>query len=86
MANIADKKSQVSNAQNKINPQAFNLAIIISWGKQSKALLPLTQFLATETPSKIMNNAFRFTLKALFVPKINKYLSLLFSLCSRAAW
>ena len=38
----------------------------------------LTQFLASENPSKMMKNAFYFTLKALFVLKIFKFLSWLF--------
>ena len=36
------------------------------------------QFLANESPLKIMKNAFYFTLKALFVLKIFKFLSWLF--------
>ena len=36
------------------------------------------QFLITESPLKIMENAFYFTLKALFVLKIFKFLSWLF--------
>ena len=42
------------------------------------ALSGLRQFLATESPLKMMKNAFHFTLKALFVLKIIKFLSLLF--------
>ena len=38
----------------------------------------LKQFLATESPLKVMKNAFYFTLKALFVLKIYKFLSWLF--------
>ena len=39
--------------------------------KQIKGTLSgLTQFLATESPLKIMKNAFCFTLKALFALKI----------------
>ena len=34
----------------------------------------LTQFLATESPLKIMKNTFYFTLKALFVLKVFKFL------------
>ena len=36
------------------------------------ALSGLTQFLTTENPLKIMKNAFYFTLRALFFPKIFK--------------
>ena len=39
----------------------------------------LRHFLATESPLKTMNNTFYFTLKALFVLKIFKFLSWLFS-------
>ena len=38
----------------------------------------LRQFLATESPLKIMKNVFYFTLKAFFVPKIFKFLSWFF--------
>ena len=39
------------------------------------ALSGLRQFLATESPLKMMKNAFYFTLKALFVLKIFTFLS-----------
>ena len=39
------------------------------------ALSGLRQFLAAESPFKMMKNAFYFTLKALFVLKIFKFLS-----------
>ena len=39
------------------------------------ALLGLRQFLVTESPLKMMKNAFYFTLKPLFDLKIFKYLS-----------
>ena len=42
------------------------------------ALSGLRQFLAFEGPLKVMKNAFNFTLKALFVLKIFKFLSWLF--------
>ena len=42
------------------------------------ALSGLRQFLATESPLKMMKNAFYFTSKALFVLKIFKFLSWLF--------
>ena len=38
----------------------------------------LRQFLATESPLKMMKNAFYFTSKALFILKIFKFLSLIF--------
>ena len=39
------------------------------------AISGLRQFLATESPLKMMKNGFYFTLKALFVLKIFKFLS-----------
>ena len=39
------------------------------------SLSGLRQFLATKSPLKMMKNAFHFTLKALFVLKIFKFLS-----------
>ena len=42
------------------------------------ALSDLRTLLATESPLKMMKNAFYFTLKALFVLKIFKFLSVLF--------
>ena len=39
------------------------------------ALSSLRQYLANENPLKMMKNAFYFTLKALFVLKIFKFLS-----------
>ena len=42
------------------------------------ALYGLRQFLITESPWKMMKNAFYFTLKAFFVLKIFKFLSWLF--------
>ena len=38
----------------------------------------LRQFLAIESPSKVMKNVFYFTLKARFILKIFKFLSCLF--------
>ena len=42
------------------------------------ALLRLSYILATESPLKMMKNAFYFTLKALFVLKIFKFLPWLY--------
>ena len=42
------------------------------------ALSDLRQFLATESPLKMIKNAFYFTLKALFHSKIFKFLSGIF--------
>ena len=47
------------------------------------ALSGLRQFLATESPLKIMKNAFCFTSKALFVLKILKFLSCIFGHVSK---
>ena len=44
----------------------------------TSALSGLRQFLATGSPLKMMKNAFYFTLKALFVLKIIKFLPRLF--------
>ena len=49
------------------------------------ALLGLRQFLVTESPLKMMKNAFYFTLKPLFVLKISKFLSLLFGHVEKTA-
>ena len=43
--------------------------------KLKGALLGLRQFSANESPVKMMKNAFYFTLKALFVLKLFKFLS-----------
>ena len=54
---------------------------------KNKGALCLKQFLATESPLKMMKNAFYFTLKSLFVLKIFKFLSWLsFWPCRKAAW
>ena len=47
------------------------------------ALSDLRQFLATESPLKMMKNAFYFTLKAFFLLKKFKFLSVLTSWSSR---
>ena len=39
------------------------------------ALSSLRQFLAIESPLKLLKNAFNFTSEAFFVPKIFKFLS-----------
>ena len=50
------------------------------------ALSGLRQFLATESPLKMMKNVFYFTSKALFVLKMFNFLSWLFWSCSKMAW
>ena len=47
------------------------------------ALSGLRQFLAIESPLKMMKNAFYFTSKALFVLKIFKFLSWFFDLVAK---
>ena len=51
--------------------------------KVKGALWGLRQYLATESPLKMMKNAFYFTLKVLFVLKISKFLSWLFGHVSK---
>ena len=48
------------------------------WKRVKDALVGLIRFLTTESPLKIMKNAFDVTLKILFVLKVFKCLSLLF--------
>ena len=52
----------------KMNNQVFSFNFKV-------ALSDLRQFLATESPLKMMKNAFYFTLKAIFVLKIFQFLS-----------
>ena len=51
------------------------LVILFTLTRPSQRLKGLRQFLIIESPLKIMKNAFYFTLKALFVLKIFKFLS-----------
>ena len=53
------------------------LTSLFRWGLKG-ALSDLRQFLATESPLKVMKNIFCFTSKALFVLKIFKFLPWLF--------
>ena len=48
--------------------------ILLSSFELKGTLSGLRQFLATESPVKMMKNAFYFTLTALFVLKIHKFL------------
>ena len=60
------------------------IAIVLRTKRAFKgALSGLRQFLATESPLKMMKNAFYFTSKALFVLKIFKILSQLFDPVSK---
>ena len=52
---------------------------LMTFLKNLKGRLPsLSQFLATESPLKMLKNAFYFTLKVLFVFKIFKFIVLTF--------
>ena len=55
----------------------FSYAAIVQY-KATRALSDLRQYFATESPLKMIKNAFYFTSKALFVLKIFKFLSSLF--------
>ena len=61
----------------KIFHENLNEAILIDWYWRhlKGALSGLRQFLNNESPLKKMKNTFYFTLKALFVLKIFKFLS-----------
>ena len=68
----------------------MHVFIIRTWKKFTftylkGALSGLRQFLATESPLKMMKNAFNFTSKALFILKIFKFLSRLFWSCIKTA-
>ena len=52
----------------------FSYAAIVQY-KATRALSDLRQYFATESPLKVIKNAFYFTSKALFVLKIFKSLS-----------
>ena len=52
-----------------------NLCLRMSTIQLLCALSGLIQFLATESPLKMMKNTFYFTLKALFILEIFKFLS-----------
>ena len=65
------------NYSSNIVKNIFNSISIYFWKKIS-LFKDLRQFLITEIPLKMMKNAFYFTLKALFVLKIFKFLSWLF--------
>ena len=63
----------------KQNGIKVNLALLIKRkGKFKGALSSMRQFLATESPLKMMKNAFCFTLKAPLVLRIFKLLPLIF--------
>ena len=57
------------------SPKTFEKLESIADRDLKGALEGLRQFLATETPLKMMKNPFYFTSKALFVLKIFKFLS-----------
>ena len=71
---VGNRKIWISREQKELfrwNKKHFSL-----WFKGT--LSGLKQFLVTQSPLKIMKNAFYFTSKALFVLKIFKFLSWLF--------
>ena len=55
-----------------------DVKIVTQFSSPKGTLLGLRQFLVTESPLKIMTNAFYFYLKSLFVLKIFKFLSWFF--------
>ena len=59
--------------QSFVSPDSLMLQSSKLLGTIKGALSGLRQFLATERPLKIMENAFYFTLKALFVLKIFRF-------------
>ena len=61
-----------------INPQETVDLVTLTKEILKDVLSGLTQFLATESPLKMMRNTFYFTSKALFFLKIFKILSWLF--------
>ena len=71
-----------SGIGNLIDEEYDNLRVVIDGWELTRNikgdLSGLRQFLAIESPLKIMKNVFYFTLKALFVLKIFKFLFWLF--------
>ena len=71
-----------SGIGNLIDEECDNLRVVIDGWELTRNikgdLLGLRQFLAIESPLKIMKNVFYFALKALFVLKIFKFLFWLF--------
>ena len=67
---ISIKESIINNQFSLINiKKSFSITLI------KGALSGLRQYLANESPLKLMKNAFYFTLKPFFVLKIFKFLS-----------
>ena len=67
----------VSHKTKTVSEQSFKIKCLCGNRTYPKkgVLSGLRQFLATESPLKTMKNAFYFTLKALFVLEIFKFLS-----------
>ena len=59
----------------KLSPEMSNFFWINNFFKSKNALSRLRQSLGTESPLKMMKNAFYFVSKSLFVLKIFKFLS-----------
>ena len=70
----APKKAKIFRGNHKPHINKTLKKAIIKRSQLKGALLGLRRFLATESPLKIMKNAFCFTLKALFVLKMFKFL------------
>ena len=78
---VESRRSQALYKWERISPlMGWKLRIAIKG-----ALSGLRQFLTIKSPLKMMKNAFHFTSKALFVLKISKFLSWLFSLVAKTA-
>ena len=75
--NIAKQHSTRKKYSLKLSSLSLKV-LNLDWLHFKDALSGLRQFLATESPLKMMKNAFYFIIKALFVLKIFKFLSWLF--------
>ena len=64
----------------------FHKSLLLIANIVKNAVSGLRQFLANESPWKIMKNAFCFILKALSVLKIFKYMSWLFGHVENRTW
>ena len=80
--NIAKQHSTRKKYSLKLSSLSLKV-LNLDWLHFKDALSGLRQFLATESPLKMMKNAFYFIIKALFVLKIFKFLSWLFDHVSK---
>ena len=74
-SNKIDGLDNVQRVDKSESPKTFEKLESIADRDLKGALEGLRQFLATETPLKMMKNPFYFTSKALFVLKIFKFFS-----------